>query len=1465
MGAQQDLRFAGALIVAFVLSAGLFLGATWAETVTPEDDLLSLLQDTSIKRLDLQGEGGTRTEFILTEPVIINRDLEIVGPMGSYRPNEIIIRALPGSEEPCTLLNHDFEEALDEWQVQSAATATVTGDSGAARFELTAPAPYSEVSLIQSGVNIPAVSSTVTQEVRRDFPAGTLLAGNGGARVTVEYAILEGSPSSEDEIEVVLEGATTAASSDSKKITPSGSVIMNISGGNAVYDKMTVRVTTGRRVPPEEPLSLRITRVLFEAIGGGPTTPTEEPLGPQWEDPDGVIAGGGTFGGFLASADVILRCTLEVVKPNNAPAEWLRLFVGADQRLLWYGSGAETITVEENLGALTGSTELRFVASLATVAEALTPEQDARTQIRIKNVCLSRDTSAASCTGNFLGNGDFSNGLTDWTSALGPDSLASVAVVDAGAGESAAQLTAGQVDTAVAISVSQTVTAPNSPGKLSFRFRAPNVISGEKYRDELVVSLHATGVTKTITVDNLRFASSWSDFSISDLEDLAGKEVEVTVTARIWPTWAPIIFEVDDVCFPAVFGGAMFSVEGSGSLTLKNMGLEGTGVDPGVKAITGQATLNRVYIAKCSTGLSVQSSSEVDSSIFTDCGIALSASSGGTLSVVQSTVISNGEGVKVSQSTNDAAGGTVNLYASLLYDNSEHLMRSQGGSITASGCCIKSPEYTTSLEGITVSDPVEEDPVFGGGSFPGELDVSHYATDGTELLYTSVDVPVQSDHLDFEYEPRWVLDKQRQVGADEVAPYGGAFEGWVGCSISPRLVGRNQQVTIDILMSASDVDWDRFKLVIVPEKAGTGALAASDFIEVDLGTPGSGGWAQGFFTVPEDEAAQIELLSGRKVFVDGLATVYLWYRDGSDTGVFLPPKTSIYYVDDSVKDNNTFLIDTIPPRVADDDITERAHEFVRFHNDSVTAAERSSGFPFNWPSGERAPSTYGTFDVNTVPPQLFFNRKREEDLYFSIILEFSDDGAGFYTLPLEETPEHSLEDIFEKPRTGAAYWATSNVDALTFFTSPTASVKGVGSFPAIPFSGVEDRFKNVEMTWSLADLEYTPGWQFNGTLAVSDAAGNTATIQDPLRLWWMVEARAILSGGSGMAGGVVKNPRISWKLERDGGGAAPQNVDPCYPLVQYRLWTSTNETDWASLTDYWSDWTEERTLTLNTRDRNTGRRIGDEISGFSENDFILIALRGADEAGNVQLGGPGDGMGFHDRATLDADEISYVYWRHPGELGNLELDTQVQAQFWYNDVTLTDGNELYQYDGSTAEYNLGASSRLPLPPVAQPCLRLEGRFTFSHSVLNGNFSYYYWELFEDFSLVARGIVERDCGDTLVVPADLLLIGQSDHGVTLWDPRDLDRDIPVSGNYFRGANSFLTYGPRENSDGCCQRDRLGDDGDENARRRDVQYTLQVRAVAETGEVDDTAASYSFTVMAPRVFRDTQPVKEEQRLE
>ncbi len=1443
MGAQQDLRFAGALIVAFVLSAGLFLGATWAETVTPEDDLLSLLQDTSIKRLDLQGEGGTRTEFILTEPVIINRDLEIVGPMGSYRPNEIIIRALPGSEEPCTLLNHDFEEALDEWQVQSAATATVTGDSGAARFELTAPAPYSEVSLIQSGVNIPAVSSTVTQEVRRDFPAGTLLAGNGGARVTVEYAILEGSPSSEDEIEVVLEGATTAASSDSKKITPSGSVIMNISGGNAVYDKMTVRVTTGRRVPPEEPLSLRITRVLFEAIGGGPTTPTEEPLGPQWEDPDGVIAGGGTFGGFLASADVILRCTLEVVKPNNAPAEWLRLFVGADQRLLWYGSGAETITVEENLGALTGSTELRFVASLATVAEALIPEQDARTQIRIKNVCLSRDTSAASCTGNFLGNGDFSNGLTDWTSALGPDSLASVAVVDAGAGESAAQLTGGQVDTAVTMSLSQTVTAPNSPGKLSFRFRAPNVISGEKYRDELVVSLHATGVTKTITVDNLRFASSWSDFSISDLEDLAGKEVEVTVTARIWPTWAPIVFEVDDVCFPAVFSGPMISVEEGASLTLENVGLEGAGGHVGVKVISGQATLNRVYVAKCSTGLSVQSSAEVDSSIFTDCGIALSASSGGTLSVVQSTVISNGEGVKVSQSTNDVAGGTVNLYASLLYDNSEHLMRSQGGSITASGCCIKSPEYTTSSEGITVSDPVEEDPVFGGGSFPGELDVSHYATDGTELLYTSVDVPVQSDHLDFEYEPRWVLNKQRQVGADEVAPYGGAFEGWVGCSISPRLVGRDQQVTIDILMSASDVDWDRFKLVIVPNASQSEnhcleedapAIAARNFIEVELDEPGSGGWAQGLFTVPGDEAAELELFSGVKATLDGLARVYLWYRDGSDTGVFLPPKTSIYYVDDSVEDNNTFLIDTIPPRVADVDLSKRADKFI-YSNDDIPAS--GTGFPVNWGGTMLTPSTYGTFDVNTVPPQLFFNRKREEDLYFSIILEFSDDGAGFYTLPQEETPEHSLEDIFEKPRTGAAYWATSNVDALTFFTSPTASVKGVGNSPALPFSGVEERFKNVTMTWYLADLKYTPGWQFNGTLAVSDAAGNTATIQDPLRLWWMVEARAILSGGSGMAGGVVKNPRISWKLERDGGGAAPQNVDPCYPLVQYRLWTSTNETDWASLTDYWSDWTEERTLTLNTRDRSTGRRIADEISGLSGNDFVLIALRGADEAGNVQTGGPGDGMGFHDRTTLDADGISYVYWRYPGELGNLELDTQVQAQFWYNDVTLTDENELYQYDGSTDEYNLGASSRLPLPPVDSPNLRLEGKFSLSYSVLNGTFHYFSWELFEDSILVAEGTTDRR---DLVIPADLL--------------------TPRTGVRVSKFDPFLAIGP----DG--KRDRLGD---ENARRRDVQYTLQVRAT-DASDIynpipDDTAASYSFTVMAPRVFRDTQPVKEEQRLE
>lgn len=1015
-----------------------------------------------------------------------------------------------------------------------------------------------------------------------------------------------------------------------------------------------------------------------------------------------------------------------------------------------------------------------------------------------------------------------------------------------------------------------------------------------------------------ILENDTKYTGGWAQASASFPNVPAGKH-DLIVQSATGRAATPTQFLVDDFCLsPSTMQlKPVIQVEADTIFRIENLAVTG-----GTIGILGMSDASEITILRCyahhlaNEGIYLNgvSDSAISNSVVYTCGGDAIHVKGGKTNVFQCTLKNNGSyGVY-------AEGGTVNVIASLVWNNTGGL-RSASSTLTSYNNFVYPVDFSSVRFGgdpdiFASPDPdvvhFLDTPWVGKlkNTPPAPCPCPIYADTSLEALNGSgVTYPLDNDSgdrlgnlgsSDFESDPR--DDSPLQVGADEVVA-GANLAAWTRCAVSTVapaevtgrdydiVIGKTFTVEVEVVGPAS---LDDANIFVVPQEYQSYVNSDPSLIHAlqenllwgRLSTPSDPRVGVAVFTIGST-CMEHPQEAGQDLCLDGRARIYLeiggtLYGIGinEDFLTFSPRYTE-------------FIVDTTPPAIAPISLQSTAQTLVLDSNDSLLPSAADGPYPNNWCAQypPLAVSAGTLTPVVTPPPHVFFNNDPSggmgaSALSFTVGLVFWD------TFPVDShNIEHNLIEtsgfrknlgdltadgsdavqnlLFNGPgMSGTAYWkpggsasaAVSGVDASLLMNQmePSYGETGLG--------GDEERAEKMFVLWQVSGLDFNPSWHFTTQFGATDIAGNRMASDEPLHFWWMRDPAAVFT--SAPAAGVrTEAPVFGWMLDR-GSADTPQDADPCLPIAQFRIWQAENPfapdvTMWLPVDQMlteWSDWQPGSTIDVNTLIYDSGLTLGDVLQTHP-GSLLMMTLRGADEAGNVQplpASAAGDVL-----ANLGAlaggggiPPVAYAYWRSPGQVR--PLDTSMQAQFWHNrdDVDIDDPS-LRAYDPGMGEKDFGSSRRVPISP--EECgLRIEGKFTIRVEIPDApSAAYTYYvdcQLFQDGQLVVAGILE--------VPPDQQVL-------EIQIPQDVIN--PQAGLTWRFPVGAKPYEFLRES--CGRQDRLGDDGnkgDNTIRKRDVEYIFTARTMEEDSvgrgwAADPTPAMVQFTVTVPENRKEEQPIK------
>ncbi|MFM1921722.1 MAG: hypothetical protein RLZZ303_3356 [Candidatus Hydrogenedentota bacterium] len=930
-------------------------------------------------------------------------------------------------------------------------------------------------------------------------------------------------------------------------------------------------------------------------------------------------------------------------------------------------------------------------------------------------------------------------------------------------------------------------------------------------------------------------------------------------------------------------GTANITVEQNATLTLDSVGLYGGA--PGVQVAVG-ATLNlaNAFLSQGSPSVLIPfggGTVNAASSVFASCNRGI-IQSGGVTNIVQCTF------VETAPASILLSGGKSTVVSSLFAGPGDAPIVLGGSAVGYwHGNLIE--QNTAAPVGynsaVTAAPPRTDPIVFSTDvdAWPGKLDeaqtpalASGVTATATEPSITeALDAVAGLVKSDFEGDRR---ANTSQVGADELGA--GQLAGWISGLIlvtdgngqpvvntnGLTVAGKSEQVFIQV--ETRGINLSTAELVIEPE---LGDKVSSGLFEPIPITELSSGFGQARFTAPSQPCYTTVFPNDSVIesIWDGRATLYI--RSGS--------------TDLEGDDNNLaafeyqFIIDTTPP-VLGFDANGIAYDQLRLA-DVVTSNDRAGAyggpFPTAWGPqvfGGFNPSNESRFGVNDGSQTLGLNRSYPQHVYFNGPL---DELVPFtFTLPLQffdappldcDTGQPvSVETAGFLPGTApitviADAYGVVNGDAF-LNGSPPAQL-AAGSFAQTSTPGTRlSTFDTLDVEWAFGNLIHDTSWRVVLNPSAADIAGNLFnSITGPgfhrdMEFWCLEETDLTAQNVSLQGPGNPESPSFSWSINRS---PSPNRtmVDTCQQLVAFRLWRfdATDPTRAVSATE-WSRF--DSLQEINAASDVDGDLLGDRLlDPLNIDQTMMLTILVADEAGNLSANLPPlDTVAFpQSNAALTpglgvvitnftdfADEglIPFVYWTNTADLGS-DVDTRIRAKLFWNRV---DGDaalplNVRQVNTTVGERDFASSTRIPLP-ARDTCggvlSRVEGQFYLTATGQNAaeECRVIRWELLEDSRVVAVGgmRVYRETGYTgiLQVPEDII-VGALNEAQTA-ALYDLPFQMVVTGTSPSNIPDRRIFRSSECPD-AAPGDRLGDEGGDSKRRRDVKYMLRASTLNLVG--------------------------------
>jgi hypothetical protein len=438
---------------------------------------------------------------------------------------------------------------------------------------------------------------------------------------------------------------------------------------------------------------------------------------------------------------------------------------------------------------------------------------------------------------------------------------------------------------------------------------------------------------------------------------------------------------------------------------------------------------------------------------------------------------------------------------------------------------------------------------------------------------------------------------------------------------------------------------------------------------------------------------------------------------------------------------------------------------------------------------------------------------------------------------------------------------------------PATAPAMTGSTPFAPTVTASPASGYLDVGWDFSGIADYGHWTFtpdardraNNTVVVRTVAGGTAftPLGHSLNAWWMPVPTAMFDASSTAPNQQTPNPQFSWKLTPS-TGLTLQEEAPCFPIAGFQIWAVDPATQaYASLTGGWT-WVDGA-INKNTLVPTVGKSLldilNDNRNNVSQSKQLFIAIRGGDEAGNVQpfnaslLGTSGS---FE--AGLAANGVDYRMWTNGASQGNVAVDTDLNVQLSHR-VRATTGSD-------PVLRSFGSMARVPLPslPEAKAGAYVNAQVSMGarypelmNSTTTSVLVQVEWKLYEEGALVAQGRVKPQAyNQPYVFPLpQMLLGGAGDFNIG---------NATLTVDPAPDSRAFLRIGP----DGL--KNRMGDEASLTSpgRQRELRYMLVAQTVATIGSptttsqiiVDPTPATVEFSIYVREMLdkvREEQPVR------
>ncbi len=684
----------------------------------------------------------------------------------------------------------------------------------------------------------------------------------------------------------------------------------------------------------------------------------------------------------------------------------------------------------------------------------------------------------------------------------------------------------------------------------------------------------------------------------------------------------------------------------------------------------------------------------------------------------------------------------------------------------------------------------------------------------------------------FTFRARFGSGKAAKFSLDDVClevPYA-AISGWSG-TLSPTVTGPNAApVHIVITTQGGDLtglDPTTLQLRLAPEMPVSGTPG-------DLNTAGN--YLLWPVTVVDPVTATADVFFTGSPYnglcVDGIMNIGL-----EVSGTLIPATTP----------PPTFIVDTVPPVLLLD-----------------------SGFGVS-PTGAMSAGSLLLRDVyalintssNTSLP-FIVAAEPASPMSCAITARFAEqlqpvdaNGAVCAVTPSGFVASYALSD-------NALLTTTTDVAGLARLNGVVSNINEVGNTLATFTGGptllnaswaIQNVMTNGDDPWNIAVMPTACDMAKNPSKVI-DGNGNPVPLAHALKLWWMYRVMAIFSQNT-TAAQQTATPRFDWTLLPTNRPPAAELL-PLQSSVWFQVWyAQTAAGSWTSLTGGWSQTNSFIDSNTAVSTVGTGVLLGQLLlqnrRDPQQGKYLRIALRGRDEAGNVQPDLTAD------PSLFDTYQVAYQDWTNGQNQGNLAVDTDLNVR-------------LSHAKGNGVLRNFGSMARVPLPslPEAQAGVYVGATVTimarYPGQMSSGTGSVQVkWMLYEEGALVAQGhVVPNAGGSSFDLPQALLNPGNYAN-LVLYGPQT----NPAGPD----PQAFLHIGP----DGV--KNRLGDEGipppKGTARQREIHYMLVAQTVATVPAgvdssnniiyqsiTDPTPASVEFSVYVRDAFekvREEQPVR------